>query len=133
MKRVLLTLFVFLLAVSWQPRQMLHAQVIGDSITFDWIIPVERTDGTALLNLAGFRVYQSAQAGVYQVNPVSDINNPGIATYVLDGVGEGLWYFVVTAYDAAGLESDHSNEVSMTIVGIPSPPKAPAAFRVVST
>ena len=133
MKRLLLTLFIFILVVSWEPQQNLRAQVTGiHAVTFQWEIPTERMDNTPILNLAGFRLYQSAEPGVYTTTPVSDINNPGIATYVLDGVGEGLWYFVVTAYDADGLESDHSNEVSKIIVGIPSPPKAPAAFLVLN-
>jgi hypothetical protein len=132
MKKLLLTLFVFILVVSWEPRQVLHAQVMGTAVTFQWEMVLEREDNTPLLNLAGYKLYQSAETGVYGVDPAVDIDNPGIATYVLEGVGEGLWYFVLTAYDADGLESGYSNEVSKIIVGIPSPPKRPAAFRAVS-
>ena len=133
MKKLLLTLLIFILVVSWEPHQVLRAQVMGQAVTFQWEMVLEREDGSPLLNLAGYKLYQSAEAGVYAPDPTVDITNPGIATYVLDGVGEGLWYFVVTAYDATGLESDYSNEVAKTIVGIRSPPKAPAAFRVVSS
>lgn len=131
MKRLLLALFVFILVVSYEPDRGLRAQVMGQAVTFQWEIPTENEDGTPLLDLAGFKLYQSAETGVYTTIPVSDIDNPGIATYVLEGVNEGLWYFVVTAYNVNGLESDHSNEVAKTIVGIPSPPKAPAGFLVV--
>ncbi len=133
MKRLLLALVIFILVVSYEPNQGLRAQVMGQAVTFMWEIPMENEDGTPLLDLAGFKLYQSAETGVYTGIPVSDIDNPGISTYVLEGVNEGLWYFVVTAYNVNGLESDHSNEIAKTIVGVPSPPKAPAAFRAVST
>lgn len=134
MKRLLLALFIFLVITSYEPRQMLRAQVMGQAVTFDWVIPTERVDGSPLLNLAGFRLYQSAQSAGYSSVPVVDITNPSINIYVLEGVAEGAWFFVVTAYDANDLESDYSNEVLKTVVipGITSPPKAPAAFRVVS-
>ena len=133
MKKVLLALLVFILVVSYEPDRGLRAQVMGQAVTFQWEIPTENEDGTPLLDLAGFKLYQSAETGVYTTIPVSDIANPGIATYVLEGVSGGLWYFVVTAYNVDGLESAHSNEVAKTIVGIRSPPKAPAAFRAVET
>lgn len=133
MKRLLLALLVFILVVSYEPNHGLRAQVMGQAVTFMWDIPTQNEDGTPLLDLAGFKLYQSAETGVYTTVPVSDIPNPGISTYVLEGVGGGLWYYVVTAYNVDGLESDFSNEISKTIVGVPSPPKAPAAFRAVST
>jgi len=132
MKRLLLALVIFILVTSWEPHQVLRAQVMGQAVTFQWEMVLEREDNTPLLNLAGYKLYQSAEAGVYGAVPAVDLDNPGLSTYVLEGVGEGLWYWVLTAYDANGLESGYSNEVSKIIVGIPSPPKAPAAFLVVN-
>ena len=90
MKRLLFALLIFILVVSYEPDRGLRAQVMGQAVTFMWDIPTENTDDSPLLDLAGFKLYQSAEAGVYTSAPVSDIANPGIATYVLEGVNEGL-------------------------------------------
>jgi hypothetical protein len=44
---------------------------------------------------------------------------PYQTTWTVTGLGSGIWYFAVTAFDTAGNESDFSNEVSTTI-GAPS-------------
>jgi len=43
------------------------------------------------------------------------VNNPGIASYVIDSLLPGTYYFVVTATDTSGNESVYSNEASKSI------------------
>lgn len=83
------------------------------SATLSWEAPTERTDGTALTDLAGYRIHYGRMTGVYDYQ--IDINTPGIATYVVENLVPGDWFFAVTAYDTSGLESDFSNEATRQI------------------
>lgn len=78
------------------------------SVTLSWIAPSQRTDNTALTNLAGYRISYGRMSGIYDYE--IDISNPGIATYVVEGLVPGDWYFVLSAYDSSRLESALSNE-----------------------
>lgn len=83
------------------------------SVTLSWVPPTQRTDGTVLTSLAGYRVYFGTRSGTYP-NQVT-ITNPGVASYVVDSVPSGTYFFVLTAYDASGNESNFSNEASATV------------------
>jgi hypothetical protein len=83
------------------------------SATLSWSAPTERTDGTALADLAGFRIHYGRMSGIYDYQ--IDISTPGISTYVVENLVPGDWYFVMTAYDSTGLESDFSNEAHRQI------------------
>jgi putative Ig domain-containing protein len=83
------------------------------SAALSWTVPTTRTDGTPLTTLAGFRIYYGSAAGNYP-NTIS-VPNPGITTYVVDNLSNGTYYFVATAYDTNGLESDYSPPGSKTI------------------
>ncbi len=83
------------------------------STTLLWTPPTERTDGSPLVNLAGYRIHYGTASTSY--DRLIDVNNPGIASYVVEGLVVATWYFVVTAYDAGGLTSTYSNEASKQI------------------
>lgn len=83
------------------------------SATLSWVAPTQRTDGTALTNLAGFRIYYGTTSGSYP-NKVQ-IANPGLTSYVIGNLPIGTYYFVVTAYDTSGAESAFSGSASKTI------------------
>jgi Glucodextranase, domain B len=83
------------------------------SATLSWTTPTERTDGSPLTNLAGYKIFYGRMSSIYDYQ--IDINNPGILTYVVENLVSGDWYFALTAYDSEGLESDRSNEVLKVI------------------
>ena len=83
------------------------------SATLTWQPPTERTDGSVLSNLAGYRIYYGNSPGNY--SQTVNLNNPGLSSYVIDNLAGGTWYFTMTAVDAAGLESARTNPVSKTI------------------
>jgi hypothetical protein len=83
------------------------------SATLAWMPPTQRTDGTSLNNLAGYRIHYGLDAGSLE-NTVT-VSNPGLATYQVDNLGSGTYYFVVVAYDTAGIESTFSTVVSKKI------------------
>jgi len=81
--------------------------------TLAWTPPTTNTDGTTLDDLAGYKIYYGKAIGNY-TNKI-DITNPGIATYVVESLSMGTFYFVVTAYDLSGNESKYSNVASKVI------------------
>lgn len=88
-------------------------QVANGAASLSWAAPTTRTDGTPLTNLAGYRVRYGNAAGSYP-NTVT-ISNAGITTYLVENLASGTWFFVMAAYDSAGIESTNTNPVSKTI------------------
>jgi len=68
-----------------------------------WMPPTQNTDGSALTDLAGYRVYYGKSLNA--MTRIIDIGNPGQTSQFIDDLDEGTWYFAVTAYTGAGLES----------------------------
>lgn len=94
------------------------------SATLSWIAPTENTDGTPLIDLAGYNIYYGTTSGSY-TSEVTGIS-ASVTTYVIDGLSVGTHYFVGTAFNEAGVESVFSNETAKVIDPppgeIPSPP-----------
>lgn len=88
-------------------------QAANGSATLSWNAPTTRTDGSPLTNLAGYRLRYGNSSGNYP-NTIT-ITNPGLTSYVVDNLASGNWFFVLAAYDSAGLESSNTNPVSKTI------------------
>ena len=88
-------------------------QVSNGTATLDWIAPTENVDGTALTNLAGYKVYYGTSAR--NLNESVSINNPGLTTYTLSNLSTGTWYFAVASITATGAESVPSGVVTATL------------------
>ncbi|MCK5616583.1 hypothetical protein KAR91_82745 [Candidatus Pacearchaeota archaeon] len=74
---------------------------------FSWL-PNQET------NLAGYKIYYGTVSAQY--NQVVDVGNPDVINGVVQATVSGLadsttYYFVATAYDSDGFESDYSQEV----------------------
>jgi len=76
------------------------------SVTLSWDAPTTNTDGSALTDLAGYKLYWGTSPGNY-TNSVL-IDNPGITTYVLENLAPGTYEFASTALNASGSESQYS-------------------------
>ena len=73
-------------------------------------------DASASTNVAGYRLYYGTNTRSYQF-----VTNTGlILTQAVLLPHRGRWFFAATAYDANGLKSDFSSEVSWE--SKPSPP-----------
>lgn len=83
------------------------------SATLTWQAPTTRVDGTSLTNLAGYRIHYGTAVNNYP--NVVQIPNAGITSAVVSQLTPATWYFVVSAYDATGLESSTTSPVSKTI------------------
>jgi hypothetical protein len=81
--------------------------------TVSWTPPTERADGSALTDLAGYKVYFGTDPT--RLGHVVNLSNAGLTSYMVENLEPATWYFAVTAYDKAGLESAKSNIASKTI------------------
>jgi hypothetical protein len=79
------------------------------SVTLSWQAPTERADGTPLTNLSGFRIFYGTARD--DLDTTIDLSNPGLSRYVVENLSAGTWYFAMTAYDQAGLQSSPSPTV----------------------
>jgi hypothetical protein len=83
------------------------------SATLSWTPPTTNSDGSALTDLAGYRLYWGPTQGSYSNN--ASLNGAGLTSYVVTGLTPGTWYFAMAALNASGTESPLSNVASKTI------------------
>jgi hypothetical protein len=88
-------------------------QISTGSVTVNWRTPTQNTNGTPLVNLAGFRIYYGTSAT--NLNQSTQIANPGVTSYVLANLAPGTWYIGLADYTASGVESSLSNIASATV------------------
>jgi len=114
-------LFIILLTLIFVPIAM-----AGTNVSFNWDAN-HVNDGVVTYN-----IYRSATSGSYADPPVVSIGT-GLAPAVCPGgtcattennVPDGTWFWVVTAKDINGFESDYSDEVTDILDSVaPSPPQ----------
>ena len=85
----------------------------ANAVTVSWLAPADNTNGTALTNLRGYKLYYGEAPRDY--SSTIKVSNPGLTTYLIENLSPGRYYFAVTAYNSLGEESDFSPEIS-TIV-----------------
>jgi hypothetical protein len=90
------------------------AEASSDTVTLSWQAPTANADGTALVDLKGYKVHYGSSSKSY--SDVIQVANPGLTTYVVQNLPAGKYYFAVTAYNATGTESALSGEVSTQVV-----------------
>jgi hypothetical protein len=97
------------------PQTVAVVATAAGRATLSWVPPTENVDGTPITNLAGYRIRfgTSPDALIQSV----EIANPGLVNYVIENLTPATWYFSVTAYTAAGVESGLSNLASKVITG----------------
>ncbi len=83
------------------------------SVSLDWQAPSQNTDGTPLVDLKGYKLHYGNTSKAYSTTV--DLNTPGVQTYMVDNLSSGTYFFAVTAYNAAGVESEYSSEVRATL------------------
>jgi hypothetical protein len=88
-------------------------QTGSGTATVSWSPPTTNTDGSALTDLAGYRIEYGREQG--SLDQSVAIDNPGTTTYTVNNLASGTWYFAVVAMNQAGGSSDRSNIGSKTI------------------
>ena len=86
------------------------------SMMLSWEPPTENEDGTALDNLAGYKLYYGTTSGNYtrQVR----VNTPGLSSYVIENLLPDTYYVVATSFTTSGVESRYSNEAVKTVTAM---------------
>jgi len=87
--------------------------VASNAATLSWEAPTVNVDGSALVNLTGYKIHYGTKPGTY--SKTISINSVGLTTYVIDDLTSGTYYFAVTAITASGVESEFSGEATKTI------------------
>ena len=93
---------------SLAPYSIAVTQVALGTATLSWTAPTQNEDGSPLMDLAGYKIYYGVSQGSYSTS--IRIDNPGIATFVVENLTPTTYYFVATAFNASGVESAFSGE-----------------------
>lgn len=91
-----------------------NAPASTGTATLSWSAPTQNTDGSALTDLAGYRVYHGTSPDA--LNDVVQLSTAGATTYSFSQLATGTHYFAVSAYTASGVESALSGVGSKTIL-----------------
>jgi Fibronectin type III domain len=89
-------------------------QVGEKSATLSWDAPTKNMDGSALTNLAGYRIfYGTSRNSLTQSITISSV---GMTMYVISNLSPGTtYYFAIMAYNTAGVQSNLSTIVSKSV------------------
>ena len=89
------------------------ASSASTSVTLGWVAPTANSDGSPITNLAGYKIHYGTSSSDYTETVA--LNNAGLTRYVLDNLKSGTYYFAITAYNAQGMESPLSGEITTTV------------------
>jgi hypothetical protein len=101
-------------STSLAPFSIIVRQVVvTGSATLSWTAPTQNTDGTALTNLAGFKIYHGMSTGA--MTDVVTVQGAAANGYTFSQLAAGTHYFTVSAYTSSGTESAQSTMGKKTI------------------
>lgn len=83
------------------------------SATLSWTPPTQNTNGTALTNLAGYRIYYGTSPS--SLTRTVQLSSAGLTRYVVSDLSAATWYFSIRAYTSTGGESASSSTVSKIV------------------
>ena len=111
------------------------------TIKLSWVPPTTNTDGSPLTDLASYKLYRSTSSAMSS-NVVTTITAPA-STYTTDPLTSGDYFFVLSAVNSGGKESDKTAVVKGTAAAVGGPsvtrtvgitvnpvPSAPTGFKV---
>jgi len=85
----------------------------SSNVTLSWAAPQSNTDGSYVVDLAGYKILYGTDAA--NLDQTIVINNPSISLYVVDNLSSGIWHFAIVAVNQSGIESNLSPVVSASI------------------
>jgi Putative Ig domain len=83
------------------------------NVTLSWTPVTQNTNGSAATDLAGYEVHYGSSPSA--MNTVVTLANPSTTSYTVASLASGTWYFGITAYTSAGVQSALSNIGQATI------------------
>jgi hypothetical protein len=88
-------------------------QIANGSVTVSWNPPTTNADGSAITDLAGYRIYYGRAPD--DLEYTVQIGNPGTTRWVVENLSPATWYFSMTSVNDFGLESVRTAVGSRTI------------------
>jgi hypothetical protein len=102
-------------AVVALPAFNLAVIALGNgTATVNWTPPTANTDGSALTNLAGYRIVYGQSAN--SLDRTAEVTNPGLTSFTISNLTTGTWYFAVIVVNSAGIQSELSNIATKVIL-----------------
>ena len=95
-----------------EPISTIDNTAMNYAVTLVWQPPIQNSDGSPIMDLAGYHIYVGKQSNSYDRK--IRLDNPGLTAYVVEGLGAGTYYFAATAFNTSGIESRLSGEVAKT-------------------
>lgn len=86
---------------------------VAGTAALSWTAPTRNTDGSALTNLAGFRVHYGRSPT--ELVRTLEIDSPVPVSAVIADLAAGAWYFCLRAVATGGTTSACSNIVQKTV------------------
>ena len=101
-------------ARSALPKFAISVDQVGTiSTTLNWTPPTQNEDGSALMDLAGYKIYWGTTPGQYTHSV--KIENAGMSSYVVENLTPGTYEFAATSFNEAGVESAYSNPATRVL------------------
>ena len=98
---------------SSPPRMRWMVPRAALSITVSWIPPDTNTDGSVLTNLAGYHIHYGTSSS--SLDALIDVPTSGLTDYVVENLDPNTtYYFAVSSYNSAGVESSYSAVLGVT-------------------
>jgi hypothetical protein len=94
---VLLTLIII-------PLTFCSVETLAADVTLAW-------DAPTWSGVAGYKLHYGTASRTYK--SAIDVHN--VTSYMVSNLTDGTYYFAVTAYNASGVETGYSNEVSTSV------------------
>jgi serine protease len=85
------------------------------SANVTWVAPTTNSDGSALTDLAGFKVYYGTSST--SLSSSATVDDMTRRSAIVDSLSPGTWYFAVRAVNSAQKESANSNVTSKAVSG----------------
>ena len=100
-------------STSLAPFPITVSTATTKSATLNWTTPMQNTDGSALTNLAGYKVFYGTVSRQYSTT--LKVVGPGTTSLVVEGLTQGTWFFAMQSYNNVGDVSDLGGEVSVVL------------------
>jgi hypothetical protein len=89
------------------------SQAALGNVTLNWNAPTQNTDGSPLMDLAGYKIFYGTDSGNYDHE--IRLDNPGMTTYVVDNLVPDTYFFAAKSFNSSGMDSDYSSEAVRTV------------------
>ena len=100
---------------------LMSSPTFAGEVLLSWTAPTQNEDGTTLTDLDGYFIYYgTTPGGPYPI--VVELTDETLTSTVITGLVADTYYFVATAYNIPGVESQYSNEATKIVGTKPNPP-----------